>query len=77
MYLVMKQEKISEKHFTFILNKKEAVDLISFLAAQLGDVAVNGNFHGACPTITDIYSYERYSFVIELLTEKENHETVR
>lgn len=64
----MAREVIDDKLHIIALSKKEIVNLVSLLTAQLGSVTLNGHMHGACPDV-DIeengnFRY-RMSFVLE------------
>lgn len=48
----MASEIIHEELKVIAMSRKEAVDLIGLLAAQLGDVTLVGNQGGACPSFT-------------------------
>lgn len=46
----MASEIIHNELKVIAISRKEAVDLIGLLAAQLGDVTLTGNHGGACPS---------------------------
>lgn len=64
----MAREVIDDKLHVIVLSKKEIVNLVGMLTAQLGSVTLGGHMHGACPDV-DIeengnFRY-RMSFVLE------------
>lgn len=64
----MASEIIHEELKVIAMSRKEAVDLIGLLAAQLGDVTLSGNHGGACPSfwINDRgHLLYRMAFVLE------------
>ena len=54
----MAQEEINKSNIRVLkLNRQEATDIISLLAAQLADRPLKGSSSGACPVLT-IYGSE-------------------